>query len=263
MLPLAAMSTAEALDLQPLSTVLGAELADLQLLDCDDTAIEAFRSALDRHAFVLVREQRLSPEGLTALARRFGEPERFPELRATAEFPEVCIVTNDERQAPAQPVYWHTDGAQQPEPPTLTLFYAVRTHSAGGDTLFADASEAYESLPGGLRERIEGRRAILPSGLEQPLVRLHPRTGRPALYADFGRTVGIAGLDRDDARALLGALRDHVARPGAVYTHKWRPGDLAIWDNAAVLHKPTNPPPTDELRLMWRTTIRGDAVIAA
>jgi taurine dioxygenase len=246
---------------RPLSPALGAELALTELLDLDPPTVEALLATLDQYALVVFREQRLSPEDLIRITRRFGVPERFPDARATSEFPEVCIVTNDPRQAPAQPVYWHTDGAQQPEPPSLSLFYAVRTPSSGGETLFADARAAYDSLPAKLVERIEGRRAILPSGLEQPLVRVHPRTGRRAISADFGRTVGITGLERDDARTLLRALRDHVTRPGAVYSHSWAPGELALWDNAALLHSATSPDATDGRRLMWRTSVRGEPAI--
>ena len=258
-----AVRAGDTLESRPLSATFGAELALTDLFDLDPATVEALLAALDQYAFFLFRDQGLSPEDLIAITRRFGVPERFPEARATDEFPEVCIVTNDPRQAPAQPVYWHTDGAQQPQPPSLSLFYAVRTPSSGGETLFADARAAYDSLSAHLRERIEGRRAILPSGLEQPLVCVHPRTGRRAIYADFGRTVGITGLDRDDATTLLRALRDHVTRPGAVYTHRWAPGDLALWDNAALLHSATSPDATDGPRLMWRTSVRGESVIPA
>jgi taurine dioxygenase len=257
------MPPTDTFDLRPLSPMVGAELAGAQLLDADHGGTDAVWSALDRHGLLLAREQQLTPETLIELTRRFGEPERFPELRAVAEFPEVCIVTNNPRQAPAQPVYWHSDGAQQPEPPSITLFYAVKTTDSGGETLFTDAREAYDSLPDALRERIQGRRVVLQSGVEQPLVRRHPRTDRRALYADFGRAVAITGLDRDEATALLKALRDHVGRPGAAYAHKWTPGELVIWDNAAILHSATEPPPPDQLRLMWRTTVRGGATIAA
>ena len=257
-----AVRARQTLELRPLSPTVGVELALADLFDLDSATVEALLAALDQYALLLFRGQHLSPEQLIAITRRFGVAERFPEARATNEFPEVCIVTNDPRQAPAQPVYWHTDGAQQPQPPSLSLFYAVRTPSSGGETLFADARDAYDSLPAKLRQRIEGRRAILPSGLEQPLVRVHPRTGRRAIYADFGRTVGITGLDRDDARTVLRALRDHVARPGAVYTHSWAPGELALWDNAALLHSATSPDATDGHRVMWRTSVRGDSVIS-
>ena len=256
------MPPVETFDLRALSPIVGAELAGAQLLDSDHSGTDAVWSALDRHGLVLAREQQLTPEGLIELTRRFGEPERFPELRAVAEYPEVCIIANDPRQGPATPVYWHTDGAQQPEPPSVTLLYAVRTTDSGGETLFTDARKAYDSLPDALREQIEGRRAVLASGVEQPLVRVHPRTGRRALYADFGRTAEITGLDRDEAKTLLKVLRDHVGREGATYTHKWTPGELAIWDNAAILHSATKPPASDQLRLMWRTTVRGDAAIA-
>jgi taurine dioxygenase len=246
---------------RPLSEALGAELELAGLSDVDSATVETLMATLDDCALLLFRCQRLSPEDLITITRRFGVPERFPEARARSEFPEVCIVTNDPRQAPTQPVYWHTDGAQQPQPPSLSLFYAVRTPSSGGETLFADARAAYDSLPAKLREQIEGHRAILPSGLEQPLVRMHPRTGRRAIYADFGRTVGITGLERDDARTVLRDLRDHVTRPGAVYAHRWVPGDLALWDNAALLHSATPPSAADGRRLMWRTTVRGEPVI--
>jgi taurine dioxygenase len=232
-------------------------------LHLDSATVEALLTALEPYGLLLFRLERLTPPELIAITRHFGVPERFPASRATSEFPEVCIVTNDPRQAPAQPVYWHTDGVQQPEPPSLSLFYAARTPTSGGETLFADARVAYDSLPAELRDRIEGRRAILPSGLEQPLVRVHPRSGRRAVYADFGRTVGIGGLDRDDAKTLLRDLRDHVSRPEMVYTHKWAPGELALWDNAALLHSATSPKATDGRRIMWRTSVRGEPVISA
>ncbi|MBV9001335.1 MAG: TauD/TfdA family dioxygenase, partial [Solirubrobacterales bacterium] len=195
------------------------------------------------------------------LTRRFGEPERFGPTRATPEYPEVCIVTNDARAAAVQAVYWHMDGAQQPEPPGLSLFYAVRTLTEGGETLFVDARRAYESLPAEVRRGIEGRSAVMRNGHVQPLVRVHPRTRRRAVQADFGVTLEIEGLERDEARVLFGALREHVDGHESVYAHKWSLGDLTIWDNAAVLHSATPPPPTDELRLMWRTSTRGQPVI--
>jgi alpha-ketoglutarate-dependent taurine dioxygenase len=259
---LAATSRTEALLSRPLSPILGVEFEDIQLAAAADSAIEAVRSTLDREGLVLLREQRLSPPELIELTRRFGEPERFDETRAAPEYPEVCVITNDARAAAAQPVYWHADGAQQPEPPRMSIFYAVRTLSAGGETLFVDTRKAYDSLPAQLRDQIEGRRAVMRNGFAQPLVRVHPPTGRRALYADFGLTVAITGLERDEARALFAALRDHVSQPESVYAHRWLPGDLAIWDNAAVLHSATRPPPSDELRLMWRTSVRGGAAMA-
>src|SRR5947209_7143854 len=135
------MSTraAESLSYRPLSSVLGVELTDIELLAAPQTAIEAVWSALEDHGFVLLRGQQLGPSELIELTRRFGDPERFDASRAFPEYPEVCIVTNDTRAAAIQPVYWHSDGVLQPEPPSLSLFYAVRTLSAGGDTLFTDA----------------------------------------------------------------------------------------------------------------------------
>jgi taurine dioxygenase len=263
MLSPARMPATGAIEFRPLSPVLGVEAPGTRLLGADYPAIEAVRSAVREHGLVFFRSQDLSPEGLLEVTNRFGEAERFSHERAYPERPEVCIVTSDPRQAHAQPVYWHSDGAQQPEPPTLSLFYAVRTPGHGGETLFTDARDCYDSLPADLRERIEGRKATMRNGFAQPLVRLHEATGRRAIYADFGQTVSIEGLGRDEARDLFAALRAHVARPEATLALGWEPGDLAIWDNAAVLHSATRPPATGGKRLMWRTTVRGEAATAA
>jgi taurine dioxygenase len=242
---------------------LGAEVPGVSLLHAEDATIAELRAAVSEHGLLVFHGQELTPEGLCAVTRRFGVPEEFSHERAYPERPEVCIVTSDPRQAKAQPVYWHSDGAQQPEPPTLSLFYAVKTPGAGGETLFTDARDAYDSLSDELRRQIEGRSAVMRNGLEQPLVRVHAETGRRAIYADFGQTVGLQGLERDEAREVFAALRAHVARPEATYAVDWAPGDLAMWDNAAVLHSATRPPATGGKRLMWRTTVRGVPAVAA
>jgi taurine dioxygenase len=242
---------------------LGMEVGGVTLLNADDATFQAVRAALDEHAVLLLREQALAPEELVEVTSRFGEPERFSHERAYPERPEVCIITSDARQAAAQPIYWHSDGAQQPEPPTTTLFYAVRTLPVGGETLFTDARDAYDTLPDELREKIEGRTAVMRNGVEQPLVRLHEASGRPAVYADFGQTVGIAGYDRAEAKEVFAALRAHVSRPETTYAHDWRPGDLVVWDNVAVVHSATRPPPSEDRRIMWRTTVRGEPAVAA
>jgi taurine dioxygenase len=255
------MRATASLDLQPLSPALGARVAGLRLLDADDETIEAVRAAATDRGLLLFPDQDLSREDMYAVTRRFGEPERFSHDRAWPDRPEVCIVSSDPRQDGAHPVYWHSDGAQQPEPPTLSLFYAVETPGSGGQTLFTDARAAYDSLPEELRLRIDGRSAMLRNGLAQPLVRLHPDTGRRSIYADFGQTVGIAGLERDEAVEIFEALRAHISRPEQTCPVDWQPGDLAIWDNGAVLHSATKPPATGGKRTMWRTTVRGGPVV--
>jgi alpha-ketoglutarate-dependent taurine dioxygenase len=241
----------------------GAEVPGLSLLDADEPTIAEVRGAVSEYGLLVFHGQDLTPEGLCEVTKRFGVPEEFSHERAYPERPEVCIVTSYPRQAKAQPVYWHSDGAQQPEPPTLSLFYAVKTPGDGGETLFTDARDAYDALPDELRDRIETRKAVMRNGFEQPLVRIHAETGRHAVYADFGQTVALQGLERDEARDVFAALRAHVARPEATYAVDWKPGDLAMWDNAAVLHSATRPPATGGKRLMWRTTVRGVPAVAA
>jgi len=186
---------------------------------------------------------------------------------------------------------WHTDQSYRRPPPDISLFLAVDPAPQGqAQTLFADATAAYEALPAALKARVagldglhvslsagRGRNDILdgrtprPLGpLEQPqrqpLVRVHPVTGKPALYmCEYGQMDWlegpIAGLspgpDGEGAR-LLEALMAHTTEPRFVYVHEWTPGDLIVWDNRCLIHAATWFDAEHIGRVMWRTTVSGN-----
>jgi alpha-ketoglutarate-dependent taurine dioxygenase len=151
--------------------------------------------------------------------------------------------------------------------------------SAGGETEWADMRAAYEALDEATRRRIAGLSAhhslyhsqakighVVQTGAGygfhtkgaplRPLVKVHPVTGRPALF--IGRhAYGIPGLDEGESEKLLADLLDFACRPPRTYTHRWQPGDVVIWDNRCVLHR-ARPYDYGEVRVMRHTRVAGD-----
>jgi taurine dioxygenase len=139
---------------------------------------------------------------------------------------------------------------------------------------------AYERLPEELRESIEGREAVhvyqsrhsarklfdlppeakekVPEAVLHPIVRTHPESGRKALYINPIRTEGIQGMAESDALLLLDRLIEHARKPEFEYRHRWRPGDLVMWDNRSLLHKANGDYDMAERRYLYRLMLQGD-----
>jgi taurine dioxygenase len=186
---------------------------------------------------------------------------------------------------------WHTDQSYRRPPPDISLFLAVvPVPKDQGQTLFANGTAAYEALPPALKARVDGldglhvsmsakrsRDAVLsgepPRPLapheqpqRQPLVRVHPVTGRRALYlCEYGQMDWlegpIAGMrpgPDGDGAGLLFDLMSHLTQREFVYVHEWTQGDLVVWDNRCLVHAATWFDADNERRLMWRTTVSGN-----
>ena len=224
-------------------------------------------------------------------ARRFGEVEIiFLTHYAHPAYPEVMLVSNivengrNIGHVDAGRV-WHTDMSYTATPPRATLLYAIDVPEEDGrvlgDTLFASAVAAYDDLPDAMKERLAGLRAVhrvsgrrkkTGTGKEDnplrdqqpdvihPVVRTHPVTGRKAIYVSEGECVGIVGMDDAEALPLLADLARRVIRPAYRYRHRWRKGDVLIWDNAAVQHIALRDYEWPRhRRLMHRITVGGSA----
>ncbi|MSP82429.1 MAG: TauD/TfdA family dioxygenase [Alphaproteobacteria bacterium] len=186
---------------------------------------------------------------------------------------------------------WHTDQSFRRPPPDISLFLAVTPAPRDqGQTLYADGVAAWESLPADLKARVEGMQGLhvapfrgygedevragkTPQPLgprdgpqPQPIVRVHPVTGRKALYLceqeqmDWinGPIVGLEpGVDGAGAR-LLYALMIHYTRPEFVYVKAWSAGDMVIYDNRSTIHTATWFDAERHGRVMWRTTVWGN-----
>jgi len=170
---------------------------------------------------------------------------------------------------------WHTDSSFRQKSATWSLLHARVIPPDGGDTDFADTRAAYDALPGAMQARLEGliaehsiwhsraqlggytpteeeRKARPPA--HHAVVRRHPGSGRNALYI-ASHASHIVGWPESEGRALLRELLDFATQPQFVYTHKWRPGDLVIWDNRCTLHRATPFASATQVRDMRRTTV--------
>jgi taurine dioxygenase len=193
----------------------------------------------------------------------------------------VMIISNireDGKQIGALPdgeMHFHTDQCHQERPAKATMLYSIEVPSVGGNTLFANAYAAYDTLPDAIKRKIEGRKALnaydydaaatirgtkLRDGVPSywhPIVRTHPATGRKALYVNRLMTIAIEGMADDEAEDVLNTLFDHQEQRKFVYEHVWRVNDLLLWDNRCTLHARTDFS-DKERRLMRRVAILGE-----
>ncbi len=241
-----------------------------------------YRTWLDSLVLV-VRDQALTMQDFLTYSGRFGrlQPHRVRKTRH-AQYPELTVMGLGTRRLDGQvnqAIYnrggsWHTDSPWDTEICKATQLYAVAIPSVGGDTLFANMYEVYDALPEPLRQRIQGLKAEHAYGgrgrkgielLEpedqrrppavHPVVRVHEETGRKSLYANPHHILRIQGLDEDESTALIDELTGYMTSTMAQYRHKWRVGDIVIWDNRCSLHAATGGYPIEEQRIHWRTTI--------
>ena len=259
------------IEVRQLHPHIGAEVIGLDLAQPLGPADwNTIQDAFLRHVLLVFRDQRIAEEDLLGFARRFGPLEQFVDRSYQgARNPEVTRLTNlDETGAPIGPSpkmekmslaeNWHTDSSYRAVPALATLLHGLEVPAVGGDTSFVSAYRAYEALPAALRQRIEPLVAIhsweyqrgLVKGfpalsneeraasppVRHPLVRTHPQSGRRSLYISSSAQ-GIEGMADDAARALLDDLIGIATRPEHVYTHRWQPFDLMIWDNRCNLHR--------------------------
>ncbi|WCO66096.1 TauD/TfdA family dioxygenase [Iamia majanohamensis] len=226
----------------------GARVGGCDLATADAGTVEHLRSLLAEHGVLVCPGQHLGDGALVALLRRFGELAFTTGETPVPGTPELNVVTTVGRTTPPRSSF-HVDTTYVRHPPAYTALRAVTVPVAGGATLFSDQRRALATLPPDLRARIAGRTVThvvtgldLPEGAERaathPLVRPHPRTGRPALYLTSpARCASVSGLDADEGARLVAALHAHSTRPDNVTSHRWSAGDLVIWDNACVMHR--------------------------
>ncbi len=281
------------LHLEPLAPALGTEVHDVDLsAGLSDETIASLRAAWLEHLVLVFRGQQLSDAQLVAFSRRFGELDSVPgwEPFAPEGFPEVLTISNVTEGEQAIGVLgdgeaaWHTDMSYLDRPPPASLLYGLEIPAEGGDTCFMNMYAALDDLPADLRHDIAGKVLNHDSsydssgklrathapvtdvsqapGARHPIVRVHPETGRAALY--LGRRLNAYVVEETvaDSEDLLDRLWVHCEQEKFIYPHKWRPGDLVMWDNRCTMHR-RDPFDPAARRLMHRTQIKGDAPVLA
>ena len=282
------------IDVVACSPALGAEIRGVDLSQpLDGATVGVLKDAWAAHLVLLFRGQDLSDADLVRFSSHFGECDHAPPNEAAnstsdgyvPDLPEVTVISNvvvdgvSIGSLGAGECAWHTDMSYMPEPAAASALYAVEVPEEAGDTGFLNMYRAYETLAEDLKERLVGKNAIhdatytsagtLRKGVEEvsdvreapgahhPILRTHPTTGRTALF--LGRRVNayIPGLPVEESEALLDAVWSHTVQPRFVWTHRWRKGDLILWDNRCVMHRREPFEPSDR-RIMHRTQLKGE-----
>ena len=274
------------LEIEPLSTAIGAEISNVDLSqDLSDATIGEIRQALLDHCVVFFRDQDLSVEAHKRLARRFGEIFVHPNFNTGDHDPEVVTIVRKPGDTRIVGEEWHTDTTMMAEPPMGALLYALEVPPIGGDTLFANQYMAYERLSEGMQRMVDGLKCWhtdrkvagpnSPAALAKrstkvredddwretlnlhPVVRTHPETGRKCLFVNHSYSACFEDMTEDESRPLLDWLMEWGHRPELTCRFRWRPGSVAFWDNRCVKHLALHDV-QDHQRIMRRIQIAGD-----
>jgi alpha-ketoglutarate-dependent 2,4-dichlorophenoxyacetate dioxygenase len=279
------------LELRALSPTFGVEIVGVDLAaPMSDAVFDRIYDAFLEHQLLLFRDQRLEPGDQVTFARRFGSVQVHVMNQYHADgFPEIYYLSNlgpDGKPSGKHPdrgtVHWHTDGSWSRRTGQATLLYAVAVPGAGGETRFASMYDAYEALDDATRERLATLRAVhnldfsrtrrhgedlmteeqkkARPPVDHPIIRIHPETGRRCVFLG-DHAWRIDGMAPEESRALIEHLNARIIDPERVYTHRWRPGDLVVWDNRCMLHKAEPYDVAAEARVMRRCTVVGEVPI--
>jgi len=277
------------------SAPLGHEIKGVDLRSIDDSTFAEIEAAFDEYGVVVFRDQFLSPDEQVAFSRRFGPLDEFPYGRFNmVDHPEIVVLSNIlEKGKPVgmndAGRYWHNDMWTVEQPPRGSMLCAIEVPFQDGvplgDTYFVSTTDAYETLPDELKAKIANLHGVFStarykkfvghekpdnvylkeivkaaseqpdSEITHPLIRNHPRTGKTCLFVVEGVIRTISELEEGQAQALLQELLAHAVRPEVVYKHRWKVGDVVMWDNYSALHRATGGFELPLRRLMHRTTL--------
>lgn len=264
------------------ATVTGVDLTN----DLSPREIAAIRAAWLEHQVLAFPDQPMSDDDLERFTLTLGDFGEDPFIAPIPGREHVLAVSREpDETAPIFAENWHSDWSFLANPPSATLLHGRVIPPVGGDTLFANQYAAYDALDDGEKEKLDGLTAIhsagpayAPDGFygardkgrsmtirpsekaratqTHPLVRSHPETGRKALFASPGYTIGIEGMETEEAREILYPLFRHQSKPDFVYRHHWRENMLVMWDNRCLNHMATGGY-QGYRRLLHRTTVAG------
>ena len=284
------------LSVKKLHPALGAEVRGVDARHASAEVLKQVHELWMEHLVLVFPEQHVTDEEHVAFTRQLGEPEIFhQEIIRSKRVREIFRVSNVDDEGvlmpPDHPVarqvalaqFWHTDSSYLAVPCAGALLHGVEVSRTGGETQFTNLYMAYEELPERLKSQIQGRkarhnfgnlhkisklkemteeeRAKVPA-IWQPMVRVHPVTGRKSLYISPIYNDEVEGMDPAAGKALIDELTAHASQKKYVYSHRWETDDILMWDNRCTMHAVTPFDPR-ERRVMHRTTIVGTEPVIA
>lgn len=283
---MSAPATEQTLRINRLSEHVGAEAVGVDLTKpVDDATRRALYDALVENVALVIRDQNFTPAQYLAAAGLFGETmeDQDPDYRLP-DLPHVRALSSRHADRKGNRLRvgerWHADHTNRRRPPKFTCLYAVELPDSGGDTNVANMRAAYAALPEDEQARLGGMKTIniyvgsavknpnidrvaaqareRPEAVEQPLVRTNPDNGTRALYFHPSKVENVVGMTPENSQVFLDELTERVIRPEFVYSHRWRKGDMLLWDDRSSLHKANFDYDPNQHRLMYRILIRGD-----
>ncbi len=277
--------------IEPLTPRLGARIRGLALADGvrPEVFAEVYAAFL-RYQVLVFDAQALPPAAQVAFGRQFGTLQVHVMSMYHADgHPELYRLSNldaDGKPSGKHPdkgtLAWHTDGSWQRITGQATIIYGEVVPAQGGETHFCDMYGAYERLGDDWKARIAKLRAVHnldfsrtrrhgidlmteaqkreAPPVDQPVVRVHPETGRACLYLG-DHAEYIVGMDYDAGRRLIEQLNALAIQPELCYQHHWTPGELIAWDNRCLLHRATAYDEAQQPRVVRRCTVLGEAPV--
>lgn len=270
----------------PLPGPFGVAVEELDLSqDMSDETVRRLIDLLHEHQILAIKGQSLASADYVRFGYKWGKPLSFAiESHRRDDHPEMIRITNKaatpERYRDGAK-HWHCDSTYEEVPASVTMLYGIEAPAEGGETLLASTSLAYDALDPAMKERIDGLTGLhclggspeLPGekipfipeetarhGIQKhPLVMRHPVTGRKSIFTS-GSAYGAEGLEKDEGRALINTLREHITRPEFTTSYKIEAGDIFLWDNFQTLHSATKIEYSDEdgkRRLLYRISTKG------
>ena len=283
--------TATKITVTPSGSACGADIGGIDASKpIDPQTVAAIRKAWLDHQVICLRDQDLTGEDQRRFAGYFGQVGAYmrPASRQHPSHQSNTYMLISNIRENGQPIgahpdgemMWHTDTAYHKHPHMATTLYGVEVPKVGADTCFSNQYAVYDALPERLKTRLKGAMAMnayefgttvktfarydrekVPHHAH-PVFRKHPETGRTAVYVCPLMTEELVGFPEEESRAILEEIYALQAEPRFIYAHKWRVGDLVMWDNRCLLHARTDFS-RDERRLLRRVTIEDGADVLA
>ena len=278
------------LNIRALGPNIGGEITGVDVKRLDDAGFAPIYQAWLKYGVTVVRDQELEIADFIGYSRRYGLVVDHPSKSTRhPDYPELTMLGIGKFDADGKlikAVYgrgasgFHTDGAYEQVKFKATQLYAVAIPDTGGDTHFSSMYMTYEALPARLKTLLDGRRAGYAYGGTKEAMALlneedrdrplgvhalspvHPETGRKSLYFDPGKIRYIEGFEPRQFEDVVAELRTYMLQPDAGYSHKWRVGDIVIWDNRCLVHKAAGDYPPEQDRIHWRVSIQDDVAKA-
>ena len=247
-----------------LAGALGAEVRGVQLASAGEEEVAAIKALLLEHLVLFFPAQTISADEHVAFGRHFGNLEGHPNLPKNSDLPPEIFELRASSGGVADE--WHTDLTFQKHPALMSILHMVECPKTGGDTLWTSLYAAYDELSDPMKSLCEGLTALhdaLPHNhpeqtMIHPVVRVHPLTGKKALYVNEHFTRRIVEMNATESEALLGYLTKWVGNPRFTVRYSWQPGTFALWDNRCTQHLVLNDFAGE--RVIQRVTIVGDEV---